>query len=192
MAELLDYWQHARRHYFNLVAGLVLAALAFVSNVTGLIVPAWVFWLLAIGFLVWAQFRTYRDIKRELDKLSGQVSAIETRRKRLLDDRVLTNETFYIWELIKPGDRPIIQHREFIDCLISGPAIIVPMVSNTFEYVTLGVGPMESVLYDGGVPGDRQGLIAVVNCKFLRGRLEGIGYYGDKAMLDQMRKVAVI
>ncbi len=191
MAELLDYWQHARRHYFNLVTGLVLAVVAFVSNITGLIVPAWVFWILAIGFLVVAQFRTYRDIKRELDKLAGQVSGIEARRKRLLEDRVITNETFYIWELLKPGEKPIINNREFIDCAIKGPAIVSPQMSVSFEKTMLGSGPIDSMIYDL-VPGQRQGLIAILNSTFTRGSLEQIAYYVDKDVRAKLEGTRVI
>lgn len=189
--ELLDYWRHARRHYFNLVAGIVLAVLAFASNITGLIVPAWAFWLLAIGFLVVAQFRTYRDLRRELDKLVGQADAIEARRKRLLEDRVLTNETLYVWELLKPGERPLIQNREFIDCTIKGPAIISPQMSVEFEHMRLGSGPVDSVIYDL-VPGLRQGLIAIINSKFTRGSMEGIGYYVDKDVRAKLEGSRVI
>jgi hypothetical protein len=116
--DLREYWRHARHHYFNLVAGALMAVLGFSFSAAGLTIPAWVFWILAIAFLVTAGFRTYRDLRREFDALQDQVSAIEARRKRLLEDRILTNETFYIWELLKPGDRPLVQNREFIDCTI--------------------------------------------------------------------------
>jgi hypothetical protein len=188
--EMWDYWQHARRHYFNLVTGLVLAALAFVSSATGLIVPAWVFWILAIGFLVAAQFRTYRDVKRDLDHIKDKIDADEGRHKRLQESRVLSGETFNVWELLVPNAKPMVENREFTDCIIRGPALIAPQIGCKFEDSTAGIGPVESVLYEM-TPGPRQGVIALVRCKFLRCRFEGIGWYGDKAMLDTLRAMPV-
>lgn len=188
--DITNYWAHVRRHYFNLVVGIVLALLAFASSITGLIVPAWVFWILAIAFLVVAQFRTYLDIRHELNEIRTSIEAQEARRKRLMEARVLTGETFSIWELLVPGQRPLIHNREFIDCTIKGPAIIAPMRC-TFNHPMLGNGPIESVLYEL-VPGERQGLIAFVDCTFLRARFEAIGYYGDEKMLNELRQAPVI
>jgi len=124
-------------------------------------------------------------------QLRADASAQETRRKRLLNDRVLTNETFYIWELLKPGERPLIQHREFIDCTIKGPAIISPQLSVDFDDMTLGLGSIDSVIYDL-VPGQRQGLIALIHCKFKRGSMDGIGFYVDKDLRAKLEGIHVI
>jgi hypothetical protein len=149
---------------------------------------------LAAAF-AWALIRAPHEqrnaLRRNLRKLQDSVDEQGARRKRLLEDRVLTNEAFYIWELLKPGERPLIQNREFIDCTMKGPAIISPQMSVSFDQTMLGAAPIDSLIYDL-VPGQRQGLIAIINSKFTRGSLEGIGYYVDKDVRAKLEGTRVI
>jgi hypothetical protein len=152
--------------------------------------------LLALGTAYcWALFRAPYEQRDALgvtaQELQKQARTEADRRRHLREDRELTGETFFIWELLTPGEKPVVHSRTFTDCVIKGPALIAFQVSVDMKETLLGIPPVESVLYEL-VPGERQGLIAFVNCKFVRGRLEGIGYYGDKKMLEMLRNIAVV
>jgi hypothetical protein len=91
-----------------------------------------VFWILAIGFLVTVQLRTYPDETWDLDQVEDKIDVDEARRKRLKESRVLTGEIFYAWGLLVPNANPKIENREFIDCIVRGPGSSRPrLVANS-------------------------------------------------------------
>lgn len=190
--DLSDYWQQAQRHYVNLVAGALMALLAFISSITGLVIPAWAFWILAIGFLVIAQFRTYRDVRRDLNQLRNTVDQQGARRHRLLESREINNETFYVSELVKPNQKPLVENRSFTDCTINGPGMVAFVANDELAHCSLGEGDMDSILHEMPNPGVKQGIIGFVNCKLSRCKLRGIGIYGDRAFLDKVRRTTTV
>jgi hypothetical protein len=189
-------WKWVRR--YSEVVGVVtgplvsLVSLGFLLigvSQFGLPVLAW----LGIGdaiFLVSGAAMIYAAHK-ERRAIQATLQAQEDRSKRLQLTRQLTGQTFYIWELLVPDDRPIVRDRIFTDCIVKGPAIVTLMLDTTFTHTQLGSIPVESLLYEA-VDGPHQGLIALVNCQFIRGRLERIGYYANKETLETLRKIAVI
>jgi hypothetical protein len=146
----------------------------------------------------WALFRApfeQRDVLRvRVRELDRKMGADAERQKRLRSDREVTGETFHVWELIDPAGRPLVENRIFRDCVLQGPGLVKFFGDgNKMEACKLGVVPygIESVLYEE-VLGMRQGLIGFINCEFVRSRFEGIGFYGDKAVLDQFRALPII
>ena len=186
-AEIWHYIQQVRHHWVGLVAGAIVAVLGFVANGAGLTIPAWAFWALALIFLAVAQFRAFRDVRRELDVIQVRLRAEDERRKRLREAHELTGEEFYLWELLAPNGRPLVENRQFTDCRIKGPGIVTFVSSVELVNNDLGEGAFESVLYLGVPNAPRQGLVGFVNCKFERCRFRQVGYYGDKAMLAKLR-----
>jgi hypothetical protein len=204
-------WRRGQAHLVGFFVGVVMLGVLAIAIANLITVPsnATVKERIAYGILAflvsvllasivafsWALIRApyeQRDmLHRDSRRLQGSIDEQYARRKRLLEDRVLTNETFYVWELLVPGDRPIVRDRVFTDCVVKGPAIVTLMLDTEFTHTQLGSLPVESLLYES-IEGPHQGLIALVNCRFVRGRLERIGYYGDRETLDKLRKVAVI
>jgi hypothetical protein len=120
--------------------------------------------------------------------LQDEIEASNRRLSRLRTALKVQNETFFVWELLTPGDRPIIRNRRFEDCMINGPAVITFVGTLNLERSTLAtVTDVEEVMYEVQTHGARQGLVAFLNCDFLRCRFDGIGYYGEKAELDKLR-----
>jgi hypothetical protein len=82
---------------------------------------------------------------------------------------------------------PIIKDADFDNCLILGPAVVVPLgvnfVSSTFE------GDPEALFWE--VPKNRQnvvGAIALLNCTFNKCRFSGVGIAGPRDALEQFRE----
>ncbi|MHB8395281.1 MAG: hypothetical protein ACYDC5_12480 [Candidatus Dormibacteria bacterium] len=192
-----DYWgQYLRQvghHWGNLASGGVAAVLGFVADATKFAIPSWVFWAAALVFLTVGQFRAYRDVRRSLDGLEAEALAIERRRQRLLHQRDLANEDFFVWELIEPTARPLIEHRTFTDCVVRGPALVTPQLDVTLNWATFeGVSSIEELLYELPAPGRKQGVFALFDCRFERCKFHQIGWYGDKAFLDRLRAIRTL
>jgi hypothetical protein len=186
------YIRQVRHHWVNLIAGAAMALIAFGAAAGGFTIPSWVFWVLAFVFLTTAQFRAFRDVRRELDAVQKRLRDDEDRRKRLRESREVTNETFHVWELFEPQGKPLVINRAFIGCVINGPAMVTFMGQGNISKCHLGEGNIESVLHEMVNAGEKQGIIAFVNCDLTRCSFHGIGYFGDQALLDKIRKAVLI
>jgi hypothetical protein len=131
------------------------------------------------------------SVKERVGGLEERQDAIDERQRRLRGSRELTGETFYLWELVEPGKRPLISGRVFTDCIITGPALLMPGVRIDMDACYLGTGPIESLLYEG-VDGIHQGIIGAVNCKFVRCRFDQIGFYAEPKVLEKLRHLPEI
>jgi hypothetical protein len=192
-ADMRDYWQHARRQYVNLILGALIGVLAFAASLTGLTLPAWVFWILAIAFLVVAQFRTYRDVRRDLDQLRRAVSEREARRLRLSGAGDLNDEDCFVWELLPslPGSKPLITQRTLTNCTLRGPAMVTFLGSTSVVAGSMGEGNIDSILHETTL-GEKQGVIGFLNCTLTRCNLIGIGYFGPKDLMEKIRHGTVL
>ena len=84
-----------------------------------------------------------------------------------------------------------IEGRTFVDCLIEGPAVMLPLSGCHFDGCDLGDAhgdPSNLLLKPVGA--ERvTGAIPVVDCKFIRCRFWGVGFTGRQGFLDQMLSV---
>jgi hypothetical protein len=164
-------------------------------GVVGLMLAAAVVVVIVFGYAFlrapYEQRAVLRDLLGQAERADAarqdQDRTEEQRRQHLQKDPELDGETFKVWELLSSGERPLIRNRTFRDCTIVGPGLITFLSKLELVESTLGSGPIESVLYEAAGPGQRQGLIGFVNCKFYRCRFDGIAYYGDSALLEKLR-----
>ncbi len=83
------------------------------------------------------------------------------------------------------GD-PVVRAKTFTDCVIEGPALVMPMGSTTFESCNMGVAKdPRSLLYKPQGP-MLVGAIGLENCRFVRCRMVQIGFTGTDAFLDEL------
>jgi hypothetical protein len=185
-------WETLNHSKTLLGSSAVLAALGLAANLdSGLKVPAWVFWLLAVAFLCVAQYRTYRDLRKKYDPLKEAEGARTERSRHLREDREITGETFGINELVTPKERPLVEHRVFTDCIIEGPGLVSPQMGIDFTNCTW-TSPADTWIQELQTPGVRVGVIALVDCQFLRCTFENLSFLVDKAMADEFRKTRVL
>lgn len=96
------------------------------------------------------------------------------------------NETIRITDLATTSH--VISDQEFINCLITGPAVLAPIQQTTISNCSLS-GPPDEILWP--MPPTQSGrvfgAVGLVNCTFERCRFEGIGFAGPAEFLEQMR-----
>ena len=84
-----------------------------------------------------------------------------------------------------------IERRTFIDCIIEGPAVILPLSGCDFDSCDMGdaQGDPSNLLLRPVGPQRVTGAIPMVDCKFIRCRFWGVGFTGPQVFLDQMLSV---
>lgn len=82
----------------------------------------------------------------------------------------------------------VIENRIFTDCLIEGPAVLLPLEGCHFDGCNMGdvQGDPRSLLLQPVGPERVTGAIPLKNCKFINCRFLGVGFTGPKAYLDEM------
>lgn len=82
----------------------------------------------------------------------------------------------------------VLEDRVFIECLIEGPAVLLPMEGCHFDGCNMGDahGDPRNLLLQPMAPQRVTGAIALKNCKFINCRFLGVGFTGTKAYLDEM------
>ena len=83
---------------------------------------------------------------------------------------------------------PVVGDHEFINCVITGPAVVAPIEQTTISNCSLGGAPDE-ILWPmpPSQSGRVFGAVGLVNCTFERCHFEGIGFTGSPEFLEQMR-----
>jgi len=82
----------------------------------------------------------------------------------------------------------VIENRTFTDCLIEGPAVLLPLEGCHFDGCNMGDAhgdPRNLLLLPMGAQ-RVTGAIPLKNCKFINCRFLGVGFTGAKAYLDDM------
>ncbi len=105
-------------------------------------------------------------------------------------------QTTHIWlpqlflEASRTGDVPI-QNRTFTECLIEGPAVLLPVDGCSFDGCSLGdaQGDPRNLLLRPLGPQKVTGAIAFKNCTFYRCRFHAVGFTGTEAFLDDLVKM---
>ncbi len=81
-----------------------------------------------------------------------------------------------------------IEDRTFVDCLIEGPAVLLPMEGCNFDSCNMGdvQGDPRNLMLRPAGPQRVIGAVPMKNCKFLRCRFLGVGFTGQSEFLDHM------
>ena len=80
-----------------------------------------------------------------------------------------------------------IEGRTFIECLIEGPGILLPLGGCHFDACNMGEAHGDPRNLMVKPLADRvTGTIPIQNCKFIRCRFLGVGFTGEQAFLDEM------
>jgi hypothetical protein len=81
-----------------------------------------------------------------------------------------------------------IENRTFIECLIEGPAVLLPLSGCNFDSCDMGdaQGDPRTLMLKPVGPDRVIGTIAIRNCKFIRCRFLGVGFTGPQSFLDGM------
>ncbi|MNH51686.1 hypothetical protein D3C73_33350 [compost metagenome] len=81
-----------------------------------------------------------------------------------------------------------IENLTFTECLIEGPAVLLPLDGCTFDGCNMGDahGDPRNLLLQPVGPQRVTGAIPLKNCKFINCRFLGVGFTGTKAYLDEM------
>ena len=81
-----------------------------------------------------------------------------------------------------------IENLIFTECLIEGPAVLLPLDGCTFDGCNMGDahGDPRNLLLQPVGPQRVTGAIPLKNCKFINCRFLGVGFTGTKAYLDEM------
>jgi hypothetical protein len=194
-AQVVAYGRAVLRHWINVVAGGVMVVVGFIANAVGFVIPTFVWWALGLVFLTVAQFLAYRDVRRDLDALRTTDEQTTERSRRLREDREITGETFHVWELLgnHPAGKPLIEDRTFTDCVIRGPAVITLLSDCLSDHCTYGQGQsIADCLYLVEANRTVVGPIGFVSCKLIRCRMEQIGYVGNAALMEILKKIPTI
>ena len=83
---------------------------------------------------------------------------------------------------------PIVENRTFIDCLIEGPAVLLPLEGCHFDGCNMGdaQGDPRNLLLQPAGPQRVTGAVPLKHCTFINCRFLGVGFTGSKAYLDEM------
>ena len=81
-----------------------------------------------------------------------------------------------------------IEGRTFIDCLIEGPAVLLPLSGCNFDGCNMGDahGDPRNLRLSPAGPQRVTGTIPIKDCKFIRCRFLGVGFTGPQSFLDGM------
>jgi len=98
--------------------------------------------------------------------------------------RTITGKTVPIYAL--PRDRLFVKNREFIDCDIEGPSVILPFFNTSFENCSWGLPESDAKSLMFPIAKDRTmtGIIGLLDCVFRGCRIRNIGVAGPKKELD--------
>ena len=82
----------------------------------------------------------------------------------------------------------VIENRTFIDCLIEGPAVLLPLEGCHFDGCNMGdaQGDPRNLLLQPVGPQRVTGAVPLKHCTFINCRFLGVGFTGSKAYLDEM------
>ncbi len=78
-----------------------------------------------------------------------------------------------------------IRGKTFTDCLIEGPAVLMPTADVTFESCHMGTAKDPRNLLLAPVGDLVTGAIGVADCRFIRCRFLFVGFVGEAAFRDQ-------
>ncbi|MNE14174.1 hypothetical protein [uncultured Brevundimonas sp.] len=83
---------------------------------------------------------------------------------------------------------PVIENRTFVECLIEGPAVLLPLEGCRFDGCNMGDahGDPRNLLLQPVGPERVTGAIPLKNCTFINCRFIGVGFTGTQAYLDEM------
>ena len=83
---------------------------------------------------------------------------------------------------------PIVENRTFIDCLIEGPGVLLPLEGCHFDGCNMGdaQGDPRNLLLQPAGPQRVTGAVPLKHCTFINCRFLGVGFTGSKAYLDEM------
>ena len=83
---------------------------------------------------------------------------------------------------------PIVENRTFIDCLIEGPGVLLPLEGCHFDGCNMGhaQGDPRNLLLQPAGPQRVTGAEPLKHCTFINCRFLGVGFTGSKAYLDEM------
>ena len=81
-----------------------------------------------------------------------------------------------------------IEGRTFIECLIEGPAVLLPLSGCNFDGCNMGdaQGDPRSLMLKPVGSERVTGTVAIRDCKFIRCRFLGVGSTGPQSFLDEM------
>jgi len=81
-----------------------------------------------------------------------------------------------------------VEGRTFVDCLIEGPAVLLPLEGCNFTDCNMGdaMGDSRNLLLKPVGPERVIGVIPIMNCQFIRCRFLGVGFTGTQGFLDNM------
>ena len=84
----------------------------------------------------------------------------------------------------------VIENRTFIDCLIEGPAVLLPLEGCHFDGCNMGDahGDPRNLMLSPQGPQRVTGPIPFKNCQFINCNFLGVGFTGSSAFLDNMAK----
>ena len=83
---------------------------------------------------------------------------------------------------------PVIENRRFENCLMEGPAVLLPLEGCNFDGCNMGDahGDPRNLMLQPVGPQRVTGAIPFKDCKFINCRFLGVGFTGTKAYLDEM------
>lgn len=86
------------------------------------------------------------------------------------------------------GGSLIIENRTFVECLIEGPGVLLPLEGCRFDGCNMGDahGDPRNLLLQPMGPQRVTGAIPLKNCTFINCRFLGVGFTGTRAYLDEM------
>ena len=81
-----------------------------------------------------------------------------------------------------------IEGRTFIECLIEGPAVLLPLSGCNFDECNMGDahGDPRNLMLSPVGPQRVTGTIVIKDCKFIRCRFLGVGFTGPQGFLTDM------
>ena len=82
----------------------------------------------------------------------------------------------------------VIEGRRFDNCLIEGPAVLLPLEGCNFDGCNMGDahGDPRNLMLSPAGPQRVTGTIPIKDCKFIRCRFLGVGFTGPQSFLDGM------
>ena len=81
-----------------------------------------------------------------------------------------------------------IENKTFTDCIIEGPAVILPGDNVGFDGCHMGVASDPAMLLLRPVGKTVNGVIGFKNCKFIRCRFAQIGFVGDDRFIEEFQQ----
>jgi hypothetical protein len=178
----------------RMIAGPIFAALGILKEVLSIpgdlrlgryVVNVWLF--LALVTVLIAQFLVYRDIKKRADTAEGQIEQEAQRLERMRTATEFEGETVRVWELVTPGQRPIVKYRTFRRCTFMGPALIALVGRPDIDGLGLGGGSPDELLWEVPAGSAKVGEIAFYSCTIRQCESEMIGWVATPEIVKHIR-----